>query len=293
MRTIILSLILIMICPWLQAGEIIGEYRWSELEEEGKLRSGTIEKETRDGRIREVLVIENSEDKKRTFPIFSIDYLPLSQPAYALIGDVSGENIQGDGYLEMWNVFSGRGRFFSRTLADKGPAKTITGSFKRRRFVIPFSGRRDSPHPDRLTLNVVLLGKGEVRLGPVSLEQFAPGEDPLAHPGQWWPDETGGWVGASLGVVLGILGALVGILAGKGKSRKTVMGLLTAILLLGTGALIAAAAALIDRQPFPVYYPLILPGFIAALLAALIIRPVRKRYQKLELKRIRALDEKS
>ena len=51
-----------------------------------------------------------------------------------------------------------------------------------------------------------------------------------------------------------------------------------------------AAAALIAGQPSHVWYPALLGGAIPFTLGVALLRPLRRRYAEIELRRMRALD---
>jgi hypothetical protein len=109
-------------------------------------------------------------------------------------------------------------------------------------------------------------------------------------PGQWWGNRQGGILGAIFGVVVGTLGGLIGWLGGRGKARGFVLGAMKLIPLLGLACLAAGVVAVIDAQPYAVYYPLLLAGVICAVVPFASLRRVRQRYEELELRRMEALD---
>ncbi len=55
-------------------------------------------------------------------------------------------------------------------------------------------------------------------------------------------------------------------------------------------SLLLGLAALIQAQPYAVYYPLLLLGLGCAGIGGFLARPIRQRYEALELRRIRAAD---
>ena len=84
------------------------------------------------------------------------------------------------------NDFGDYGSYFSKSLAQIGPMRIITGDSDWREFVMPFNGDdgRISLLPERLTLSLILPGKGTVHIRDVSLYQYAPDENPLESAGQ-------------------------------------------------------------------------------------------------------------
>ena len=169
-----------------------------------------------------------------------------------------------------------------------GPLKSLKGSSDWRRFVIPFSSKEGGPPPARLDLNVVLPGRGTVYLGSLRLVQYGPAEDPAATTGQWWDGRFPGLFGGILGSLVGCLGALIGWLTSTGKARRVALGATKFMMLLGVLALIAGGIALGQSQPYAVFYPLLLIGGLCATLPAALFGSIRKRYEEMELRTMRA-----
>ena len=132
-------------------------------------------------------------------------------------GRVRYENVSGDGYVEMWNVFA-NGRYFTRTIGDQGPMRTITGNSDWRSIVLPFDATRAEAPPERLIINVVLPGRGEVTLVAMTLVELEPGEWRSGVNDSAQFDLWGGIAGATFGVFGGLLGWLGGL--GEGEARR-------------------------------------------------------------------------
>jgi len=271
------------------AEETLLEISWATWAEEGKLEAGTPlppDDHTPFARLR----VETVSAEAPTATVLTIDRPPIKASTYAVVGQVRCEDVEGKGYLELWSHFADSGKHYSRTLAGRGPMKHLSGTSGWRRFVLPFRARAASSPPQKLVVNVVLPGGGAVELGDVRLVQYAPGEDPLAVPGQWWGERTGGLVGGLLGAAIGCLGALIGVLGGSGKARGLVLGALKALCAFGIVLLALGLAALALEQPYAVYYPLLLLGGLCAVLPPCLLPGLRKRYEALELRRMEAQD---
>ena len=288
MRTLI-ALISVGLCaaPAL-AGQTLRLVSWREVKDKGNLPAGKVV-ELDDGSGRYALKVKRTEQGPATLNLLTIENPGVTANVYALSGQVRYKGVAGKGYLEMWSFLPGRGRHFTRTLAGRGPMRHLQGSSGWRRFVLPFY-LRTAPKPDKLTLNLVLPGPGEVELGPLTLAQYAPSESPLAVAGAWWSERAGGLFGAIVGVLGGCLGATIGALTSRGRARGLVMGLMTAALVAGVALLALGLTALLARQPYAVWYPPLLSGVLFTVLMASLLPVARKRYRDIELRKINAMD---
>ena len=98
-----------------------------------------------------------------SFHLVTIDHPQIAGPRYVVSGEVRYQDVEGQGYLEMWTVFPDGQRFFSRTLAAQGPLAALHGESSWRRFELPFDISGASQAPSRLEINLVLPGR--VRFG--------------------------------------------------------------------------------------------------------------------------------
>src|SRR6185295_11169350 len=105
----------------------------------------------------------------------------------------------------------------------------------------------------------------------------------------WWTQQTGILIGAIGGPGLGILGAAIGVAGGvfapRGKGKGFVLGTMTALVILGAAALIAGIVAVIQKQPYHVWYPLVLEGGISVFVFGFLLPVMRMRYRQAEQRR--------
>ena len=220
----------------------------------------------------------------------------ITLPVYALKGMVRYDDVQGDGFLQLDSHFGELGTFFSKSLATAGPLGELSGSSDWRPFVLPFyanSGdQADSaaPLPEKLTLLLVLPGEGTVSIKDVGLYQYASGEDPLQAAGQWFGGRSAGLIGGIGGAVIGLWGALIGILASRGKARHFVLGSANALFVIGFASLAGGVVAAATAQPYAVYYPLLLIGIILVVVFGKMRGNLSARYEQLELKKMQSMD---
>lgn len=286
MRSVLSCCILFVSLP-IMGQQTLKEISWQALKQSGEITTGEVTGES--------LKLLNTTNQPKTFSVLSLPNPGITSPSYAIDGQVRYEGVEGVGYLEMWSHFPEGKAYFTRAMAASGPLQSIQGSSEWRQFSLPFYVRDESgwlpDRPERLELNLVLQGKGTVFIRPVSLVQDADsvGSGKRAD-GAWWSTNLGNKLGAYLGSLIGILGGIVGWLGGKGKARGFVMASLGSLLVFGLCSLVAGLAALILRQPYMVYYPLLLLGIIPAAVSVSCLRPFRRRYEEAELRRMSAID---
>jgi hypothetical protein len=108
----------------------------------------------------------------------------------------------------------------------------------------------------------------------------------------WWTSHDAaifGSIGGSvLGVTCGIYGTLIGLFAHKGIGRRALIGFHVAVVVLGLVGLVAGIGAVIARQPYHVYYPLLLIGGIATFVMGGLLPMVILRYRQAESRKMDA-----
>ena len=267
--------------------------RWSELKEQGALQAGEIVDQ--DGPHTGVLKIEHTSPGPAVIQLAEITDPGITAQQYALSGQVRYENVAGTGFLEMLNYFPDGQWFFSRTLAEVGPMQSFSGTSNWRDVQLPaiLDADAGTPQPNRLVVNLHLQGPGTVYLTDLQLAHLPDGWSAAvlgAGGAGWWSGSVGGWIGGGLGTLLGLVGAVVGTLCGIGRGRGVVTALLVAMAAVGVVCLMAGLVAVVMGQPYAVYYPLLLIGFLASVLGLGGIPVSRKRIAEAELRRMQALD---
>jgi hypothetical protein len=164
-----------------------------------------------------------------TVRVLEIDKPGITQSSWAIEGKVRYANVVDNGYIEMWSHFPDGTAYFSRTLDTSGPMGVLHGKSEWRAFKLPFFSEAGKS-PSKLEVNVVLPSGGTVWLGPAKLKEVI-AQPPSA--GQaikkatggvvmaaWWNGVQGGRIGAVLGTVLGLYGALIGMIGSRGRGRR-------------------------------------------------------------------------
>lgn len=107
----------------------------------------------------------------------------------------------------------------------------------------------------------------------------------------WFDPPLYAWIpGTVFGTLTGLMGALTGTLAPRGKAKSFVLGawwLFTGVAaaFLGIGVL-----AFFAGQPYGIWYGFGLPGLIGTLLFPVLLPVIQKRYRTAEERRIQAAD---
>jgi hypothetical protein len=263
------------------------DFKWDELQKQGRRSAGTVLPPA-PGSSSHQLKVESRTPTPSTVTVLTIDKPSIAGPRYVLRGQVRYDNIEGSGYLELWNYFPNGGQYFSRTLADQGPMGKLQGTSGWREFVLPFDAT-GAPPPTRLVMNVVLQGRGTVYLGPLQLSD----EKGSASAGAY--DSTtsrlAGMAGGIAGAVVGGVGALIGVLTSLGRARRFVIASASLLTAFGAVAFIGGIVAFASSGSYSSFYPmLLLLGFLTSVITLGLLPVIRKRYEEIELRTMRAHD---
>ena len=99
------------------------------------------------------------------------------------------------------------------------------------------------------------------------------------------PNLYAGIGGAVVGAGGAVLGPLAGILAPKGKCKRLVLGLHVGLIAVSLGLLVAGIVALAAKQPYGVWYGLLLPGVIGTFVFGALLPVIRMRYRQAEMRK--------
>ena len=289
MKAQMARLSLVLWCSMAFSAETLREISWEKLSGDDHAIGGQLLPPDEQARFHH-LKVDNAEARAKPATVLTIDNPGVTSPVYAIVGQVRCEAVEGKGHLEMWSHFPGGGQFFTKALAGSGPMRCLQGTSKWRRFVLPFNLGKDTIRPNKLVLNVALPGRGTVYLGPLSLVQYGPKENPLAVAGQWWAEQTTGLIGGILGAVLGCLGGLLTWLASRGKARGFVLTASMAIVLVGVVSIVFGVVALAQSQPWHVCFVLLLLGILCTTILGWRVRAYRRQYEELEMRKMAAVD---
>jgi hypothetical protein len=287
MKTILLLLSAVILTASARADEqVISTFSWKELADTGKLTAGTLT-----GTPDNALKVENHGAGAMSATVLNIVQPKITTDFYAITGEVRYDNVEGDGFLEMWSHFGETAAYFSRTLGITGPMGKLTGSSDWRMFTLPFNAKGASSSPSKLVVNIYLPGNGSVFLRNLKLVQSTSFDGAATQTGaRWWSDQTVGIVGGVGGALIGCLAALIECLAARGKAQRFVLNAVRVLIGVGVASVLGGFAALALRQPHGVWYALLLLGVLVVVIFPFRLRRYQDRYRDIELRRMTSMD---
>ncbi len=275
MNRILAVAALLVVSSGLQAAEKhLREISWIALRDQGAL---PLDSQVQDDGS---LLLTSKAGEGLSVTLVEIPNPGITRDRYVVRGRVRYRGVGGNAYLEMWNWFADGSHYFTRTLADAGPLQRITGTSDWRDFGLYFDATGAKSPPEKLTVGLVLPESGEVSISNLTLVDL----DPVTAP------RTPGFWGGVAGSILGLSGALLGLLAGAGRARAFVLAGLKGLMAVGVVGIALGLIGLYRQAPYGIFYPLLLVSAIALAVPALSLPGIRKRYEELELRRMRALD---
>jgi len=107
----------------------------------------------------------------------------------------------------------------------------------------------------------------------------------------WFDPNAYAWIGGTfIGVAGGLIGSLVGVMAPKGKCKKLVLSLHFAVIAISLGFLVFGIVAIMQKQPYGVWYGLMLPGVIGTIVLGSLTPMIFSRYRQAEIRKSLAAD---
>jgi hypothetical protein len=285
MKTILLLTTIIFIAAARADEQVISTFSWKELADAGKLTAGTLT-----GAPDDALKVENRGPDAMSATVLSIVQPKITTDFYAVTGQVRYDKVEGDGFLEMWSHFGETAAYFSRTLGVAGPMAKLTGTSDWRAFTLPFNAKGASSRPSKLVVNVQFPGKGSVFLRNLKLIQSTSFDGAAMQTGAWWSDRIVGIVGGVGGALIGCLGALIEWLAARGKGQCFVVNAVRVMIGAGVVFALGGLAAVALRQPYGVWYAVLLLGVLLVVIFPFRLRRYQDRYREFELRRMTSMD---
>lgn len=236
-----------------------------------------------------VLKVENADGLRPEFSPVTITNVSLLKNANAIAWEMKYENVVST------NSWIG-----TYELVEQYPPRARGGDYVTNSDEFPLSGTRNwdrygsvirpAPYdnetkPIKLEIKLVLPSQGTVYLRPIKLIKWVnPNSD------NWWTPQQSGLIGGIGGSLIGCLGGLIGLLVSKGKARNFVLASVKCFIVFGILLMIAGLTAAALKQPYAVWYALLLPGVILILVFSLNLNSIQRRYDELEIRRMTSMD---
>lgn len=242
-----------------------------------------------------ILKVVNTAEAPIFVTLATIEKPPIESEFYGIDGRVKYEIEGAPGILEMWNHFPGKDggqptAHFSRTMANDGLLKNLSGRSDWRDYRLPFNAKGSHAHPSKLVINLHFASKGTVYLEPATLREFKNFGEMVTAAGAWWSVTWSGWIGGGLGALFGCFGGLLGLLSRKGQARGFVLGSSCVMMVIGVVFLLVGITAFAVSQPYHVFYPFLLLGVILSVVMFGTRKQMRANYQAAEERRMAAMD---
>jgi hypothetical protein len=280
-----------------QPTKILRVYDWKDLAQQHQLSGGEVI--SMDGM--SVLKIENTNDAPLKVSLLKITNSSAIEKTYVVSYEMKYENVlQGSRWV---TNESSPGRFmfpyrttetgrlillqnFPPSYSGRDGATQISefdimGTSVWKSHDIKINRTLNVGLPTQLELTLSLPTNGIVYLRPIKL---------LGIASSWWSQKQVGLIGGIGGSVIGCFGALLGLLASKGKARSFVLATMKIFITLGILLTIAGFVAVVSSQPYAVWYALLLPGVMLTLVFSLTLPSIQRRYDELEIRRMTSVD---
>ena len=107
----------------------------------------------------------------------------------------------------------------------------------------------------------------------------------------WFNPNLYGWIpGTFIGVMAGLEGALIGVLASRGKAKKFILAFHFSIIGISLLLLISGIIALISKQPYGVWYGLSLAGMLGTIILGSLTPVVLRKFKDAEMRKTMSQD---
>jgi hypothetical protein len=271
--------------------KILRDYDWKELAQQQTLPGEVISTNGSS-----ILKIESTNDSWQDFTLLKISDPSIIKRGYFVLCVAKSEKTSDTNYEQQVHfsdflsvgcslppaVLGGNGRMiFAKINGSDG--RDGQDAIARSWTYLQFEVVRDSIEglPAQLEVHLGMRSRGTVYIRPIRIYGVA---------GSWWSPQQAGLIGGIGGSVIGCFGALLGLLASKGKARNFVLTTMKIFIALGILLTIAGFIAVVSNQPYAVWYALLLPGVILTLVFSLTLPSIQRRYDELEIRRMTSVD---
>lgn len=242
-----------------------------------------------------VVRVENPSTEALSVVLTEVPLSALGECTLVYRAQLRAIDLAGYALLEMWCVYPGGDRYFSRAVNQP---VSLTSEFRDTETPFLIDAKQ---HPEKALLGVVIQGPGAVELRDMTLwkvDRTAAGRNAAGEitpqtallmeqqrAGMIW-----GIAGSVLGVVSGLWSVVAVLLAWRGRARGLVLGVFWGYLLLGIGLASWGALAYAQTLEFWRAFPALLLGHISLIVGITGQVVFRARYRAAEEQRMNAMD---
>ena len=112
-------------------------------------------------------------------PLLVIDAPPIGSRGARITGRIESFDVESEAWIELWAIYPDGSRSVERTLDRDRPDLRLAGTTERRSFELPVALGPGGAKPQRLELNVGMLGRGIISVANLRLERDGARADEL------------------------------------------------------------------------------------------------------------------
>ena len=232
-----------------------------------------------------VLKIENTNNVPLDVLLLTITNSPLIQKAHIIEWEMKYKNVSFGSRRELFEKFPPQAIGGDNLTNYQGNYFSGTRNWDKYDFYIQLAPYDNETHPNELRLKLSSLpATGTVFLRPIKLLGI------VSNFNSWWTPQQSGLIGGIGGALIGCFGGLIGLLVSRGRARNFVLAAVKCFIALGILLTIAGLVAVVFKQPYAIWYALLLPGVILILVFSLNLHSIQRRYDELEIRRMASVD---
>lgn len=232
-----------------------------------------------------VLKIAKTNDASAEVSLITITNSAVIHRSSAVEWEMKYENVSSSSSRELYAIYPPQAVGGDAITNQYGiQCRAGTRNWDKFSFTIMRAPYDNETPPDKLELKLYVPSNSTFYLRPVKLVGW------VDNSAGWWTSQQAGLIGAIGGSLIGCLGAMTGILGSKGRARGLVLTTVKICIVIGIVMLIGGVTAIALKQPYAVYYPMLLGGFILTIVFSVNLPAIQRRYDELEIRRMASED---
>lgn len=211
----------------------------------------------------------------------------LESAVFALRGQVRYSSVDGEAFIAVHIIYADGVTLDARSDHPQGLGAPLTGDSEWRSFEVVMSGH-EGERPERLEVRLIMPGRGGVVFGAIRVVELSARGLParrLAATRPWWNEHRTKEIFVITGLTFSALLFFVIVLAIFARGRGAALGILNLIVFTGAGGLLGALIAAYFKQPWAVWFPLLLCGLALFFIPLVFYAPIARRFDRKMSKR--------